>query len=65
VYYLNFCDTWMESMAVLERFRAKAILVGVYCDENCIATECFDLIDKESVKMVFISTECVCQANGL
>lgn len=46
-------------------FRPKVILVGVCCDENCIATECFDLTDKVSVKMVYISTECVCQANGL
>ena len=46
-------------------FRPKAILVRVCCDEKCVETECFDLIDKVSVKMVFISTECVYQARGL
>jgi hypothetical protein len=51
-------------MAVLECFKPKAILVGVCCDEKCVAIECFDLTDKVSVKMIFISTECVYQARG-
>ena len=55
----------MECMAALVCFRPKAFLVGVCCDEKCVTTECFDLFDQVSVKMIFISTEFVYQAREL